>query len=66
MGQGREGEALHEFSRRFKQSRSRLQAVAMDMSGAYAASVLTHAILTFEHILGIKLIKVDDIRRELV
>jgi len=71
VGQGRGGEALREFWRRFKQSRGRLQAVAMDMSGAYAASVRAHAphaILTFDHFHVIKLMneKLDDIRRELV
>jgi transposase len=37
--QGRGSQALREFWRRFKLSGARLKAVAMDMSGAYAASV---------------------------
>ena len=39
VGEGRGGEARREFWRRFKLSGARLKAVAMDMSGAYAASV---------------------------
>ena len=41
--QGRGSQALREFWRRFKLSGARLKAVAMDMSGAYAASVRAHA-----------------------
>jgi len=71
VGDGRGGEALREFWRRFKQSRGRLRAVAMDMSGAYAASVRTHAphaVLTFDHFHVVKLMneRLDDLRRELV
>lgn len=71
VGQGRGGEALREFWRRFKQSGGKLRAVAMDMSGAYAASVrlhARHAILTFDHFHVIKMMneKLDDIRRQLV
>ena len=71
VGQGRGGEALREFWRRFKLSGGRLQAVAMDMSGAYAASVRAHAphaILTFDRFHVIKLMneRLDDLRRELV
>ena len=39
MEQGRGSPALGEFWRRFELSEFRLKAVAMDMSGAYAASV---------------------------
>ena len=39
VGEGRGAGALGEFWRRFKLSGARLQAVAMDMSGAYASSV---------------------------
>lgn len=71
VGQGRGGDALREFWRRFKQSRGRLRAIAMDMSGAYAASVRTHAphaILTFDRFHVVKLMneRLDDLRRELV
>jgi transposase len=71
VGDGRGGEALREFWRRFKQSGGRLRAVAMDMSGAYAASVRTHAphaVLTFDHFHVVKLMneRLDDLRRELV
>jgi transposase len=68
--QGRGSQALREFWRRFKLSGARLKAVAMDMSGAYAASVRAHAphaILTFDRFHIIKLMneRLDDLRREL-
>lgn len=71
VDQGRGSQALREFWRRFKASGARLKAVAMDMSGAYAASVRTHAphaILTFDRFHVIKLMneRLDDLRRELV
>lgn len=71
VGNGRGSEALREFWRRFKLSGARLKAVAMDMSGAYAASVRAHAphaILTFDRFHVIKLMneRLDDLRRELV
>lgn len=71
VGDGRGGEALREFWRRFKQSQGRLRAVAMDMSGAYAASVRVHAphaVLTFDRFHVVKLMneRLDDLRRELV
>lgn len=70
VGQGRGSQALREFWRRFKLSGARLKAVAMDMSGAYAASVRAHAphaILTFDRFHVIKLMneRLDDLRREL-
>ena len=70
MDQGRGSQALREFWRRFKLSGARLKAVAMDMSGAYAASVRTHAphaIVTFDRFHVIKLMneRLDDLRREL-
>lgn len=70
VGQGRGSQALREFWRRFKISGARLQAVAMDMSGAYASSVRAHAphaILTFDRFHVIKLMneRLDDLRREL-
>lgn len=71
VGQGRGGLALKEFWRRFKLSGARLKAVAMDMSGAYAASVREHApqaILTFDRFHVVKLMneRLDDLRRQLV
>ena len=71
VGEGRGSEALREFWRRFKLSGGRLKAVAMDMSGAYAASVRSHAphaILTFDRFHVIKMMneRLDDLRRELV
>lgn len=71
VGEGRGAGALREFWRRFRQSGARLKAVAMDMSGAYAASVrehAPHAVLTFDRFHVIKLMneRLDDLRRELV
>lgn len=71
VGDGRGGDALREFWRRFKRSGGRLRAVAMDMSGAYAASVrehAPHAVLTFDRFHVVKLMneRLDDLRRELV
>ena len=68
--QDRGSQALREFWRRFKLSGARLKAVAMDMSGAYAASVRAHAphaIVTFDRFHVIKLMneRLDDLRREL-
>ena len=68
--QGRGSQALREFWRRFKLSGARLKAVAMDMSGAYAASVRAHAphaMMTFDRFHVIKLMneRLDDLRREL-
>jgi transposase len=68
--QGRGSQALREFWRRFKLSGARLKAVAMDMSGAYAASVRAHAphaIVTFDRFHLIKLMnqRLDNLRREL-
>ena len=68
--QGRGSQALREFWRRFKLSGARLKAVAMDMSGAYAASVRAHAphaIVTFDRFHVIKLMneRLDKLRREL-
>ena len=69
VGEGRGAEALREFWRRFKLSGARLKAVAMDMSGAYAASVRAHAphaILTFDrfHVMKLMNERLDDLRRE--
>jgi transposase len=71
VGAGRGGSALREFWRRMKCSGARLDAVAMDMSGAYARSVrenAPHAIITFDHFHVVKLMneRLDSLRRELV
>jgi transposase len=71
LSDGEGGEALREFWRRFKHSGGRLRGVAMDMSGAYAASVrehAPHAMLTFDRFHVVKLMneRLDDLRRELV
>ena len=52
----------------FKLSGARLKAVAMDMSGAYAASVRAHAphaMMTFDRFHVVKLMneRLDDLRR---
>jgi transposase len=71
VGHGRGGSALLEFWRRLKLSGARLKAVAMDMSGAYAASVrerAPHAIVTFDrfHVMKLMNERLDALRRELV
>jgi transposase len=71
VGQGKGAGALREFWRRFKCSGAHLEAVAMDMSGAYAASVrehAPHAMLTFDrfHLMKLMNERLDDLRRELV
>jgi len=71
VGAGRGGSALREFWRRMKCSGARLDAVAMDMSGAYARSVrenAPHAIITFDHFHIVKLMneRLASLRRELV
>jgi len=71
VGQGRGGLALREFWRRIKISGAHLQAVAMDMSGAYASSLrehAPHAIITFDRFHVVKLMneRLDQLRRELV
>jgi len=71
VGHGRGGSALLEFWRRLKLSGARLKAVAMDMSGAYAASVrerAPHAVITFDrfHVMKLMNERLDDLRRELV
>ena len=42
VGRGKAGEALHGFWRRLKTSGARIEAVAMDMSQAYASTVARH------------------------
>lgn len=71
VGDGRGVRALSGFWRRLKRSGTRIRAVAMDMSGAYAAAVrerLPHAIITFDRFHVIKLMnqRLDELRGELV
>jgi transposase len=71
VGRGRGGSALREFWRRLKLSGARLKAVAMDMSGAYAASVrerAPHAVVTFDrfHVMKLMNERLDALRRDLV
>lgn len=71
VGKGRAGEALHGFWRRLKASGAQIEAVAMDMSQAYASAVARHlpeAIVVFDrfHVMKLMNEKLDDLRRELV
>lgn len=71
VGKGKAGEALHGFWRRLKASRAQIEAVAMDMSQAYASAVARHlpeAIIVFDrfHVMKLMNEKLDDLRRELV
>lgn len=68
---GRGKVALRGFWRRLRLSGARIQAVAMDMSGAYWSAVLEHlpnAALVFDkfHILKLMNERLDDLRREMV
>jgi transposase len=71
VGRGRAGEALHGFWRRLKASGAKIEAVAMDMSQAYASTVARHlpnALIVFDrfHVMKLMNEKLDDLRRELV
>lgn len=71
VGRGKGGEALHGFWRRLKASGAKIQAVAMDMSQAYASAVARHlpdALIVFDrfHVMKLMNEKLDDLRRELV
>jgi transposase len=71
VGRGRAGEALHGFWRRLKASGAQIEAVAMDMSQAYAAAVAQHlpnALIVFDrfHVMKLMNEKLDDLRRQLV
>ena len=71
VGHGRGQAALGKFWRRLRLSKARVQAVAMDMSGAYWAAVLEHlpgAAVVFDRFHLIKLMneKLDELRRALV
>jgi transposase len=71
VGRGRAGEALYGFWRRLKASGAKIEAVAMDMSQAYARSVAQHlpgALIVFDrfHVMKLMNEKLDDLRRQLV
>src|SRR6516225_11015185 len=71
--EGRDGkgaDALKPFWKRLRPSGAKIQAVAMDMSGAYRSAVATHlpkAKIVFDRFHVIKLFneKLSDLRREL-
>jgi transposase len=70
VGDGKGADALKPFGKRLRPSGAKIQAVAMDMSGAYRAAVATHlpqAKIVFDHFHVIKLFhdKLSDLRREL-
>jgi len=70
VGDGKGADALKPFWKRLRPSGAKIQAVAMDMSGAYRAAVATHlpkAKIVFDHFHVIKLFheKLSDLRRAL-
>jgi transposase len=70
VGNGKGADALKPFWKRLRPSRARIEAVAMDMSGAYRGAVAMHlpkAQIVFDHFHVIKLFndKLSDLRREL-
>jgi transposase len=71
VGHGRGQAALGKFWRRLRLSKAKIEAVAMDMSGAYWAAVLEHlpgAAVVFDrfHIMKLMNEKLDELRRALV
>ena len=71
VGRGRAGEALSGFWRRLQASGAKIEAVAMDMSQAYARTVTRHlpeALIVFDrfHVMQLMNEKLDDLRRQLV
>ena len=69
VGAGRGAEALKKFLKKIKRYKDKLQAVAMDMSGAYYSAVtneLKGVDVIFDHFHIVKLMneKIDKIRRE--
>jgi len=70
VGNGRGADALKPFWKRLRPSKAKIEAVAMDMSGAYQSAVMTHlpkAQIVFDHFHVIKLFndKLSDLRRGL-
>jgi transposase len=70
VGDGRHGDALRSFFRCLRASRAKVEAVAMDMSGAHLTAVRTHlpgSTVVFDHFPVIKLFneKLTGLRRNL-
>jgi transposase len=70
VGDGKGADALKPFWKRLRPSKAKIEAVAMNMSGAYWGAVLTHlpkAKVVFDHFHVIKLLnhKLSDLRRAL-
>ena len=70
VGDGKGGDALDPFWQRLRRARTKVKAVAMDMSPAYISAVLDHlpdATIVFDHFHVIKLFndKLSDLRRDL-
>jgi transposase len=70
VGDGKGADALKPFWRRLRPSKAEIEAVAMDMSGAYQSAVRVHlpsAAIVFDHFHVIKLFndKISDLRRQL-
>jgi transposase len=70
VGNGKDADALKPFWKRLRPSKAKIEAVAMDMSGAYQSAVMTHlpkAQIVFDHFHVIKLFndKLSDLRRAL-
>jgi transposase len=70
VGDGRGADALKPFWKRLRPSGAKIEAVAMDMSGAYQAAVranLRKAVIVFDRFHVVKLFndKLSDLRREL-
>lgn len=70
VGDGKDAQALEPFWRRLRASRAKVEAVAMDMSGAYISAVTSHlpeSTIVFDHFHVIKLFneKLTELRRDL-
>jgi len=70
VGDGKGADALKPFWKRLRPSGAKIEAVAMDMSGAYQASVRAHlpkAVIVFDHFHVVKLFndKLSELRRAL-
>ena len=70
VGDGKGAKALKPFWKRLRPSRARIEAVAMDMSGAYQQAVSFHlpkAVIVFDHFHVVKLFndKLTELRRAL-
>jgi transposase len=70
VGDGKGAEALKPFWKRLRPSGAKIEAVAMDMSGAYQSAVRAHlpkAVIVFDHFHVVKLFndKLSELRRAL-